>query len=420
MKRTSFSPAAIVLLLAGSVALFAMSVLLHAYDTDPVATGEKSRPGSYSISAIGYAGFYDMLRRLDWPVGRSVGNTLSLVGSNGTLIVAEPNLAHVSSADGVKLMSAPRLLLVLPKWRGTQDAGRPSWISKADPVALNAARATLNLIAGNSDVLRAEWPGQWLENELPFTPTGTGVVQLIRSRELRPVIGTSEGMLVGELVERGKVVWVLADPDVMANHGIGKGDNALFMTALLDTLRRQNNIDPGAPVIFDETVHGFIEAEGSPIKLMFRFPFVVVTALAVIAAGLLALAATSRFGAPRTPTPELDFGKRNLIGNGARLLDYAGHHALVLRRYVRMTVRSVAQSLHAPPGMDEAELAAWLDRIGKARGVSHSCAAILHYVTTLDTGDAKNLTRLFESARDIHLWKGEILNGPVSRRRHRQ
>lgn len=419
MKKTSFSPAAIVLLLTGSVALFALSVLLHAYDTTPAATSAKSGPGSFSTSAIGHAGFYDMLQRLDWPVGRSVGNTLSLVGANGTLIVAEPDLKHVSSADGIKLMSAPALLLVLPKWQGTPDAGRPSWISEAKPIALGIARGTLNLTAGGSDVLRTVWPEQWQTNELPFTPTGSGIIQLIRSRELRPIIGTSEGMLVGESITYGKVVWVLSDPDIMANHGIGSGDNALFMIALLEQLRQQNSTDPDAPIIFDETVHGFVEAEGSAIKLMFRFPFVVVTVLVSVTAVLLVLATTSRFGVPQTTPPELDFGKRRLIGNSARLLDSAAHHASVLRRYVRMTLRSTARSLHAPPGMNEAETAAWLDRIGKARRVSLSCTAILHSVPP-DGTDSKNLIRLFESARDIHLWKGEILNGPESRRHHHQ
>ncbi len=419
--RASFSRPALVLLLASAVALFALSVLLHAADDDPVSSGRKYRANTFSISAVGHAGLYDVLRRLDRPVSRSVGNTLAMVGSNGTLIVAEPELARISSDDGLKLLGAPRLLLVLPKWYGVQDAGRPAWVSSVDPVPLTTARQTLALVAGRSDVLRTAWPKDWKTNQLDLIPSdaGSGIVQLIRSREMRPIVGTDEGMLIGEMIEEGRKIWVLADPDILSNYGISSGDNAAFSVAMIDVLRLWRNTDDGAPVVFDETVHGYQEAQGSPIKLLFRFPFSIVTILTIITAVLLVLAGANRFGAARTPAPALDFGKKSLIDNSARLLDYGGHHAVVLKRYVRMTVRSVAHTLHAPPNLDEAALAAWLDRIGKARGIDASCAAILHTVAGLDTTDSKNLTRLFESARDIHRWKGEILNGSATRRRYR-
>lgn len=420
--KGSFSRSAVVLLVAAGIALFALSVLLHAYDNDPVATGGRARPGSYSTSAIGHAGFYDTLRRLGFTVSRSVGNTLATVGSHGTLVVAEPDLNRVSSADGRKLLSAPRLLLVLPKWSGAQDKGRPAWISEVAPAQLGYVRGTLQLVSGRSDVYRDTWPRIWNTNEIGINPTdpGTGVIQLIRSQELRPVVGTGEGMLVGELVNRNRTIWVLADPDVMSNHGIGKGDNIRFMLTLMDALRMTKNADPGAPVVFDETVHGFQEAQGSPIRLLFRFPFVVVTILTVAAGTLLALAGMSRFGAPLPPEPNLDFGKKALIGNGARLLDYAGHHAVVLKRYVLMVVRSTARTLHAPQGMDAPSLAAWLDRVGRARGVTKPCSTILRGVAGINDKETRNLPRLFACARDIYRWKGEILNGPAASDRRRQ
>ncbi|MDR1125307.1 MAG: hypothetical protein LBM64_04490 [Deltaproteobacteria bacterium] len=431
MKRSVFSRSALGLLLASAVALFALSVILHAYDDDPVATAARSRPGTYSLSALGYAGFYDTLRRLDRPVNRSVGNTLAMVGARGTLVVAEPDLEHVSSAEGMKLMGAPRLLLVLPKWSGLPDEERPAWIAQARPLHLDYAKNTLRLVAGRSDVYRRAWPSpaEWKYNHLGFTPTapkGSGVIQMIRSSELRPVLGTAEGMLVGELLSGNRVIWVLADPDLLANHGLGSGRNAALMVSLLDNLRGWRNSDQGAPIVFDETVHGFLEAEGTPLKLLFRFPFVVITILICGTAILLALAGSSRFGAARRVRPELDFGKRQLIDNGARLLDYGGHHVVTLKRYIRMTVRSAAQAMHAPVKLGEAELPAWLDRIGKSRGVKRSCAAILRRASLMaDSGGepGKNdvkLAGLFDCARDIYLWKGEILHGSSASRLNRK
>ena len=252
MKGAVFSRQALVLLLASATALFALSILLQAYDNGPVATGDKTRPGAYSVSAVGHAGFYEILRRLDRPVSRGAGNALALAGSRGTLIVAEPEQKYISSDEGVKLLSAQRLLLVLPKWRGIQDPDRPAWIEQANLFPATIARQVLALASWDNAIIRQPWPAQWKTNTIGFTPTGTGTIQLIRlpasppligSPSLRPLVATDEGILLGERVEDGRRVLVLSDPDIVANHGIGKGDNAAFMVAVIDELRRWKNDD---------------------------------------------------------------------------------------------------------------------------------------------------------------------------------
>ncbi len=423
MRKISLSGLPITALIACALAIFALSVLLHAYDNDPIATESKSRPGSYSVSALGCAGFFDTLRRLDRPALRSVGNTLGLVGYNGTLIVAEPDLYRLNSSEGIKLMQAPRVLLVLPKWRGKPDENKPAWIDQVEPEALINAKRTLSLVDGRSDVFRDKWPAAWkinLTGLAPDAPNNDNIIQLIRSKTMRPVVGNDDGILLGEVGEGENTVWVLADPDIMANHGLGKGENAAFMVTVVDMLRLHKNSDAGAPIVFDETVHGFLEAQSTPLKLLFRFPFVIATILVCCAAALLTLAGANRFGPALNPKPELDFGKKNLIGNGARLLDYAGHHALILKRYISMTVRQTAYALHAPSGLDEARLAAWLDNISKTRKTQKTCAEILRAAAAVDASDPKNLARLFECVRDIHNWKGEILHEPSASKQHRK
>ena len=418
MSKVPFSGPALILLLACAVALFAASALLEGHGGD-AAGGDKAGPGAYSVSALGYAGFYDTLRRLERPIVRSAGRARATAGQRGLLIVAEPDISGLPSEYIASLANMPRLLLVLPKRFGEREPARPEWIAKATPVPVEYAQQTLALVAGDGSIARGDWPAVWKTNELGITPSGTGWVQLARSKDMRPVVGNDNGMLVGELRHGDNIVWVLSDPDLMANHGLGKGDNAAFMVTLVDKLGSLDNSGGKGPIVFDETVHGFQETESSPAALLFRFPFSIVTVLLCVAALLFARAGTSRFGAPRTAPPETDFGKSQLIGNGARLLDYAGHHALVLDRYARMTVRFVAVALHAPPGLAEDELLCWLDRVGKARGVKDSCADILHTVDTIIAGDAKNLSGLFACARNIHRWKGELLHGTSAHRRAR-
>lgn len=434
MKKAVFSFKAVMLLFASGAILFALSVLLHAYDYTPESHGAKSRPGAFSTSAVGHAGMYDILKRLGFPVLRSAGNTLGMLDGRGTLVVAEPSLSLVTAEDGRRLLDVPRLLLVLPKWHGKADEERPAWLESVTPMHLDTVRQTLALVTARGDVTRTDWPAEWEHNRLgiaPSKPDGANVVQLVRpldtrqtSYGLKPVVGNKDGMLVGEIADGDRRIWVLADPDVMANHGIGEGNNAAFMVKLVDTLRFLNNKDAGAAIVFDETVHGYREAEGSFVKLLFRFPFVVVTALLAASGILLLCAGAGRFGSPEKPNPVLDFGKSGLISNSARLLDYAGYHAGTLQRYIVMTVRTTAQALHAPSNLDAIQLAAWLDRIGKARGASVSCTAILHEAARArgggGDGNNANVPRLFECARAIHTWKGEILHGSAKSRQHHQ
>ena len=44
--------------------------------------------------------------------------------------------------------------------------------------------------------------------------------QLIRGDPLVPIVGSADGMLIGEIADRNRKIWVLSDPDVIANHGL--------------------------------------------------------------------------------------------------------------------------------------------------------------------------------------------------------
>lgn len=420
-RAAPFSKSVVILLVACAAALFALSVLLQGYGEN----GESPRsadpgiwPGTYAISAIGHRGLYDLLQATGRPAVRSIGNTRFLLGDGGTLVIAEPRPTYAGDGDAVR-RGARRVLLVLPKWVGAPDRRHAGWISEAFPVPPHIAEETLRSVLGErGTVRRGEWPGTWRVNELGPEPCGAGAVQLVQSELLRPVVGDESGMLVGEFEDEHGLVWVLSDPDVMSNHGIVQGDNARFMLALLDRLRMWENGDAAAPLVFDETVHGYHRASGSPYDLLFRFPFSVVTILTGCAALLFVAAGSKRFGVPRVAAPPLDFGKSGLIRNSAHLLDYTGHHAVVLGRYVRMTVHAAARALHMPSSLGEAELVSRLDQVGRARGVTSSCTEILQRANRLMTQGNFALAEMFEVAWDIYRWKGELLHDAGTSRRH--
>ena len=419
---------ALLIFIPVAAALFALSLMASSQEESGL-WGDSTGPGAFSRSAVGYAGFYDVLGRM-LPVVASTGDPLRDAGSRGTLIVAEPNQARVFLEEGnvYQLEESKRLLLVLPKWRWLPDPDRPEWVSRMVPAPLSQARSVLALVTTRpSPIFSAEPPEDWSINEFSYKPEVSGAVQLLRpSSGMRTLVGVGNknegGALVAEIAEDGRTIWILTDPDVMSNHGIGNGENAAFMVNLVKSLSETGNKNfPGKKtIVFDETVHGFtsrVPGE-SILEMMLHFPFVIVTILTCIAAALLALAGVGRFGAPLVPRPALDFGKGQLIDNSARLLHYGGHHAATLDRYVRMTLNETTRAIHAPEGLEGqrlegpegqhgAALAEWADRVGRSRKVSVSCSSILDSLAQ----NPSDLSKLMETARRAHKWKEEMLKG---------
>ena len=425
------------LAVAVALALLALSALLPAWAPEQVSGGSRHGPGAYSSSALGHAGLYELLRRLGRPAWQAAGNARALAaGHDGVWIIAEPALRHIDKGEAMQWRAAPRALLVLPKRYGRPDPARLAWIYYQSLLPLAEVESVLKLLGARISLERCPWPAEWPINISDFTPSASGSgpehgsergerhgpaqAQLMRSALLRPLVACAEGILLGELNFGGGKLWVLSDPDPLANHGLGRGENAAFALALLDKLaERGGGAAPDyAPLVFDETVHGFELEQGSPLRLLFRLPFLPVTLLTCASACMFLLAASGRFGGARALPPVLGFGQSALIDNGARLLDYGGHHAAILKRYARLAFRGAASALHAPPGLEEAALAAWLDRIGKARGLKSSCAALLRGIDGIRGKDAAAARALFAKAWDMYNWKEEILYGNIGSRRN--
>jgi hypothetical protein len=83
----------------------------------------------------------------------------------------------------------------------------------------------------------------------------------------------------------------------------------------------------------------------------------------------------------------------------------------MVKRYVQETVRDVAVQLHAPRELSGAALIGWLQRVGLARGVTIDCEAVLREASAGAAPRRRNPATLVRLARDIHQWKGEIVDG---------
>jgi hypothetical protein len=138
---------------------------------------------------------------------------------------------------------------------------------------------------------------------------------------------------------------------------------------------------------------------------------VMATIQAAIAIALLLWATLGRFGTPQPAPPPLSAGRQGLLENIAKLIEFTGHQEVMVRRYVLETVRDVARQLHAPRELSTAALIGWLQRVGTARGVDTDCGALIREAETLGESRRRNPAPLVRLARQIHRWKGEIIDG---------
>jgi hypothetical protein len=401
MNDTSvFSPRLLIGWIAAAVMTFVLSLVFMLHGDDTTTVG----PSTFSRSAIGHAGIAAVLQRQGLTVIKSQGASLHKLGAGGVLVLAEPELTLPLNREQQALLAAPTVLLVLPKWQGQPDNHHSGWIEQANLLPIFVPESVLSITADGSEVVRLDRDITWTRNALGQTPHLTAPFQLVKSSSLRPIVGSDEGMLVGEFRKDNRRIWVLADPDVISNHGLGDG-NAAFAVALFDAMRH------GQTIVFDETIHGFSAVPSNPMALLLRKPFSYVGIQAIIALGLLLWAGTARFGAPETSPPPLKAGKRDLVRNVAELFRFAGYQPVLIRRYVEETIRDTAHRLHAPRTLTDATSVHWLQRIGTARGVSSDCIELSARATALATGGRARSAELFRLPSEIWRWKQEMMHG---------
>lgn len=400
--RTTFSPVTVTWLIAVGLVAFAGAIYFSVFGG--AGAGPTAGANSYSHSAIGHRAFVETLRSLDIPVLVSRNDSTAKADRSTVLVIAEPHGASDSRNTIRELLTAETVLFVLPKWKGVQNDDEPRWLKSATLISPARVESMLRHVAPGATIRRIEAPLSWKPGPFGVAPT-LAAPQLMKTTYLKPIVASDRGMLVGELIRGTRRIWVLSDPDLLSNHGLGRGDNAVLAVRLIEGLRRD-----GGTVIIDETIHGF-HREANLWRAIFELPFVATTIIAVVAVAALMWAAVGRFGAPVPVRRPLTAGKTALIDNMAGLLQYGGHGPEIIRRYVSNTLRHVAKRLHAPRKLGEDALIDWVDRVGAARGVSATYRDLRIDAEHLPRAARADSPRLARAARNIYRWKQEMING---------
>ncbi len=395
-----FTRTTLIALIGVAVVSLGVTVALTVVGDD---LGDQRSAGAdgYSVSAIGHKGLARLLDNLGIPVVVSRSDSGDKA-SRGLLIIAEPTVTDAASRDRLSRLvaSAPRTLVVLPKWYGSAERGKP-WIEDATLLPIDEVAAVIDALGLEhpATIQRMPAPVTWVAEPEVVRPV-IREPQLVATEALRAVVSDdADHQLLGQLErDDDSELYVLTDPDVLNNFGLRTADNARFAIQLIDRLR-----DDG-PVVIDETMHGYAQ-QPSLVRTLFRFPLVLATLQVLVCALLVVWAAMVRFGPLRDAAPPIAPGKDFLIRNTAALLHYGGHHAHALQRYLQLTVASVRHALHAP-SLAPTAMTAWLERVRGVRGGKISLVELEQAVETADTP-----SRVVEVADQVFRWRMEMTHG---------
>jgi hypothetical protein len=422
--------------------------------------GTVNGPSGYSLSAIGFAGLYDLLNqtepgssRID-PYDRTPpADNLLLATSEDSLIFCRLIYEDDSEHDQEPADKGVALLF-LKKWRHEQHPDKFAWVANQTLLPTNWVEDSLSdaLVKLSPDyeydsiqtdedftdpdveaetspadegvpmlkprIVRTERPGD-LEFSMTFSSPSPSIgefAQLLSAdpaeNRVTPVVSAQDGLLVARIELERMIVYLVSDPDVADNMGLGSGQNAAFTINLIrHVIMRENLSGPITFLEFDILKRN----RRSEFKLsnpLFTFPTFLIGILTLLSALLFWAALARRFGGVIASFPfDYRFGKSKLIDNSSRLMARPGLLPSVLKAYQKMTVQRVERAVHAPKLSDQ-DLIRWLDRAAAARGVKRGLHSILTKARAARESGAYD--DMIKSAIELHKFSKELESGPDS------
>ena len=389
----AFSRVTILAVTAIGILAFIAMLVLGAYAPD-LRSGKNGGAHALSNAATGFSGLVKLAEATDrYPyIVRSED-----VLEEEVLAVITPESAG-SDLTNILARRGPRpTLLFLPKWWTEKNRKAPGWVTVRDILPAGIPQGVLAPMY-KLKVQRVKEKGTRLHTVHPTATSELGFVapsitQVISGKQIEPVIVDRGGRIVLAKV-KDRALYVLADPDLLNNHGMADARQAAAALALLDYL---NSTDAEA-ILFDVTANGLGHSR-SPLKLAFDPPFLGVTLTLFVAMVLAGWQALARFGEPARPERAIAFGKAALVENSAALIRKAGRETQLAPRYVDTIRERAAAAFRLPSSLRGEELDERLDALPARTKFSQLAAA---------AESARHRDDLVNSARRLNEWLEEV------------
>ena len=389
----AFSPKVILALVLVGVVAFAGLAVLAAYAPD-LRGGDDARAHALSRSAIGYAGAPILMEKLGVPATVS---RLSPRQPQQAVVILTPDLG-LSPEELRAYPKGPMTLIVLPKWFVARDPIRRGFVRKGATIPDGVAFQDLLASYAKTTRIRHE-KGRYAWTLQGFGPLAgrtlpVGAIeglQTISGDGWAPALTDGRGRMVLAYSRKTPGVWVLADPDLLNNHGLADLNRARAAVAILETARKGDR-----SLVFDVTLNGFERGRGF-WRTMLEPPWLAATLIGVMAAVLMGVHALARFGQPQRRGRAFALGARALVDNSADLVRTARREHELAPAYAALIRALVTRAAGGHAAQEH-----WLDHLAARRGATPpgELAAEADKAATRDD--------LLAVARKLYDWRGEM------------
>ncbi len=361
----AFSRGSALALVGGGFALFLAMLWLIGAGSDFGGDRGTGQAHAAAPGLNGYAGLVRLIEAEGYRVEPS--RNPEALQSEGLLILTPPPHADAEEIGDIlaKRRFAGPTLVIMTKWitRGPppnlpakeRAKFKRGWVTLGPPLLSEWPTAlpspftfTQKLEESGEDARPARWRGLGLAGSLPAPGTlhadpAPGHEALITDEAGRVLAFAIDGDAPSNEDGYGpQPVIVLVDPDLANNYGLADPARAAATMALVDELTHGGEI---GDVTFDMTLAGFGASENL-LTLAFRPPFLAATLSLLVALLIVGWRAFRRFGpAASAGGPDIAFGKRQLIANGAGLILRARRFGLLARPYAALAARRLADRL---------------------------------------------------------------------------
>lgn len=393
-EASPFRPALVIGLITAGLISFAAFVVLLGWGGDGSARGG-GRANAASVSATGFKALVELT---DQFMPARIARGEDDLGSPDLLVVP---LEENSTPQDVQRLLRRRAdlptLLILPKWRVVPDERRRGWVRSRGPWESATADQLMGpdydveLLSGPRRGGGAQSVG-FMEDvpvRLPRAP------QVIHGDDVDMLVGVpGEGALVAQLGERPH--YVVADPDLLNNHGLRRPQSARAAVELLARLMP----DPDGSILF--ATDAGAGGGRNLLRTLFEPPFLAMTLALLIAALLAGIHGAARFGPARPAARAIPFGKAALVENSAALVRLARREVRLGGGYADVVRDDAARAGAAPANLQGEALDAYLDRF--TRPGEPAFSALAH-----DIRNARDRGELVAAARALFRWKKDMI-----------
>jgi hypothetical protein len=392
-----FNPRIVYGLILLGIAAFAAIIWVMAYGgPERQQQRELSRAQMMSPAAVGFKGLVQLVGRVRQAY--TISNSHDLDYEDLLVLAIDENSRREDISWVRQQRSARATLIILPKWRTIANLRRGEWVTALGPGAGNRVAASLGYrlrLVRNPPAGTQASGANLLEGtdlpapEFPQVIEGEGLTPLL-------VLPNGGGTLLAQI--EGRPHYILADPDMLNNHGIRDPARARAALALLDALNATDANSINFATFTD--VAAARESTGL-LRLVIEPPFLAMTLALVIAALLAGFHGAIRFGQPRREERTIALGKAALVENSAGLIRLARREVHMSVAYADFVQQETARAVGAPPGLSGEALDAYLDRLTRSGPTFSELATAL-----VKTRDRHSMAA---AARALFQWKKDII-----------